>query len=230
MGKILKAYRAYNKKQWLKKFFAIGIPTAAVIGALWAVDILFLDRFVFDWLFIVLYVVFAAVIVKTLITALKTRPERLERHLYAISEKDRNAIISEFDESNSENGRFFLTDFLLLFTDGGGIIRYAKIGEVSVIGKAIWLASGKKAAMLKAKNKEEALEVAKKIQSRIPDDVVVEDEEPDEEQIKARETDKKILREIVGVPDSEEDSGEDGGEDDVEDNGEADEDDSGESE
>ena len=214
MGKILKAYRAYNKKQWLKKFLAIGLPTAAVIGGLWLVDVLVLERLVWDWLFIALYVVFAAVVVKTLFTALKTRPQRLERHLYAISEKDRSSIISEFDGTKSENGRFFLTDFLLLFTDGGGIIRYAKIGEVSVIGKAIWLASGKKAAMLKAKNKEEALAVAKKIQSRIPDDVIIEDEEPDEEQLKARETDEKILRDIVGIPESEED-----GEDDEDDEG-----------
>lgn len=201
MKNILKAYRDYNKKQWLRKFLMIGLPTAAVIGGLWALDILVLDGFVFDWLFIALYVVFAAVIVKTLVTALNTRPKRLERHLYAISEKDRNAIISEFDGAENENGRFFLNDFLLLFTDGGGIIRYAKIGDVSVIGTAIWLASGKKAAMLKAKTKEEALEVAKKIRSRVPDDVVIEEDELDEEQLKALENDEKIMREIVGVSD-----------------------------
>lgn len=221
MNKILKAYRAYNKRQWLKKFLAIGIPTAVVIGGLWILDVLVLESLVWEWLFIVLYVVFAAVVVRTLITALKTRPERLERHLYAISEKDRNAILSEFDETKSENGRFFLSDFLLLFTDGGGIIRYAKIGDVSVIGSAIWLASGKKAAMLKAKTNAEALEVAKKIQSRIPDDVVIEEDEPDEEQIRALEKDEKILRDIVGVPD--EDDGEDDEASDDNDSGETEE-------
>ena len=93
-----------------------------------------------------------------------------------------------------------------MFTDGGGIIRYAKIGEVSVIGKAIWLASGKKQVMLKAKTNEEALSVAEKIKSRIPDDIVIEDEEPDEEQIKAQETDQRILKDIVGIPADAEDA------------------------
>ncbi|MCH5203912.1 MAG: hypothetical protein J1F03_04135 [Oscillospiraceae bacterium] len=202
MEKILKAYRDYNLRHWRKIFLCAGIPIAVVIGGLWVLDVMVLERLVWEWLFVVLYVVFAAVIVKTLVTALRTRPKRLESHLYAISEKDRNVILKEFDEEKSENGRFFLTDFLLLFTDGGGIIRYAKIGEVSVIGTAIWLASGKKAAMLKAKNKNEALEIAKKIQERIPDDIVVEEEEPDEEQIQARENDEKILREIVGISDA----------------------------
>ena len=206
MEKIIKACKGYNLKKWLKGFLAAGLPIAVVIGGLWILDVTVLKKLVWEWFFIALYVIFAAVIVKTLITALNTRPKRLERHLYAISEKERNKIFEEFDEANGENGRFFLTDFLLLFTDGGGIIRYAKIGEVSVIGTAIWLASGKKTVMLRAKTKEEALDVAKKIQSRVPDDVVIEEEEPDEEQIQAMENDEKILKEIVGVPDRNEDN------------------------
>ncbi len=228
MKKILKAYRTYNLKNWRKIFLAAGLPIAVLIGALWILDVTLFKKAVWEWLFIALYVVFAAVIAKTLYTATKTRPARLERHLYAISEKERNEIFKEFDEKNSENGRFFLSDFLLLFTDGGGIIRYAKIGDVSVIGRNIWLASGKKAVMLKAKTNAEALEVAKKIQSRIPDDVVIEEEEePDEEQIRAQENDERILKEIVGVDLSEENA-ESGEEDeDVSDNSS---DDSGESE
>ncbi len=196
-------------KKWLKIFLAVGVPLFVVITVFFILDLTDLPIFggaVWTVLFIALYVVFAGVIIKTLITARKTSPARLERHLYAISEKERNAIFSEFDETKSENGRFFLSDFLLLFTDGGGIIRYAKIGEVSVIGKAIWLASGKKQVMLKAKTNEEALSVAEKIKSRIPDDIVIEDEEPDEEQIKAQETDQRILKDIVGIPADAEDA------------------------
>ena len=200
MEKIIKACRDYNLKKWLKTFLCAGVPIAVLIGVLWVLDVTVLKKLVWEWFFIALYVVYAAVIVKTLITALKTRPQRLERHLYAISEKERNKVFEEFEQAKDENGRFFLSEFLLLFTDGGGIIRYAKIGEVSVIGTAIWLASGKKAVMLKAKTNEEALDVAKKIQERIPDDVVIEEEEPDEEQLRAMETDAKILKEIVGVP------------------------------
>ena len=196
-------------KKWLKIFLAVGVPLFVVITVFFILDLTDLPIFggaVWTVLFIALYVVFAGVIIKTHITARKTSPARLERHLYAISEKERNAIFSEFDETKSENGRFFLSDFLLLFTDGGGIIRYAKIGEVSVIGKAIWLASGKKQVMLKAKTNEEALSVAEKIKSRIPDDIVIEDEEPDEEQIKAQETDQRILKDIVGIPADAEDA------------------------
>lgn len=220
MEKILKACRAYNLKKWLKIFLCAGVPIAVLIGVLWVLDVTVLKKLVWEWFFIALYVVYAAVIVKTLVTALKTRPQRLERHLYAISEKERNKVFEEFEQAKDENGRFFLSEFLLLFTDGGGIIRYAKIGDVSVIGTAIWLASGKKAVMLKAKTKEEALEVARKIQDRIPDDVVVEDEEPDEEQVKAMETDAKILKDIVGISDNNDDEVEE--ETDISDDGESD--------
>lgn len=204
MEKIINACRAYNIRKWLRVFLAAGLPTAVVIGGLWILDVTVLKRLVWEWFFIALYVVFAAVIIKTLITAVKSRPGRLERHLYAISEKERGKIFEEFSEAKNENGRYFLSEFLLLFTDGGGIIRYAKIGDVSVIGTAIWLASGNKSVMLKAKTNEEALEVAKKIRDKIPDDVVVEEEEPDEEQIQARENDEKILKEIVGIRESDE--------------------------
>ncbi len=202
-------------KNWLKIFLAVGVPLFAAITVFFILDLTGSPIFggvMWTVLFAALYVVFAAVIIKTLVTARKTRPERLERHLYAISEKERNVIFGEFDETKSENGRFFLSDFLLLFTDGGGIIRYAKIGEVSVIGRAIWLASGKKQVMLKAKTNEEALSVAEKIKERIPDDIAVEDEEAeveeelDEEQIKAQETDQRILKDIVGIPENREES------------------------
>lgn len=204
-------------KKWLKIFLAVGVPLFVAITVFFILDLTGSPIFggvMWTVLFVALYVVFAAVVIKTLITAQKTSPARLERHLYAISEKERNAIFSEFDETKSENGRFFLSEFLLLFTDGGGIIRYAKIGEVSVIGKAIWLSSGKKQVMLKAKTNEEALSVAEKIKERIPDDIAVDDEEAaieveeelDEEQIKAQETDQRILKDIVGIPDSSESS------------------------
>lgn len=220
MENILKACRAYNLKKWLKIFLCAGVPIAVLIGVLWVLDVTVLKKLVWEWFFIALYVVYAAVIVKTLVTALKTRPQRLERHLYAISGKERNKVFEEFEQAKDENGRFFLSEFLLLFTDGGGIIRYAKIGDVSVIGTAIWLASGKKTVMLKAKTKEEALEVARKIQDRIPDDVVIEDEEPDEEQVKAMETDAKILKDIVGISDNNDDEVEE--ETDISDDGESD--------
>ncbi len=216
MKKILKAYRDYNMKNWRKIFLLAGLPVLAVITVLFVLNLTGVPPFggtVWNWLFIALYVVYAVVVIKTLYTAVKSRPARLERHLYAISEKERNTVFEEFDLSKSENGRFFLSEFLLLFTDCGGIIRYAKIGEVSVIGKAIWLASGKKAVMLKAKTNEEALEVAKKIQERIPEDTVIEDEEEEltEEQIKAQETDEKIMKDIVGIKtDEETDSGDNG--------------------
>ena len=86
-------------KKWLKIFLAVGVPLFVVITVFFILDLTDLPIFggaVWTVLFIALYVVFAGVIIKTLITARKTSPARLERHLYAISEKERNVIFRDF--------------------------------------------------------------------------------------------------------------------------------------
>ena len=114
-----------------------------------------------SWLFTAIMIVSGFFFVCGMLIVLVIDPKRLRTHLENLPSADREQLISDYENAGKpENGRFFLSKFMLYFTFGGGIMRYAIIDRISIYPNGLWIESVSRSVLLKTgktENKEALL-------------------------------------------------------------------------
>ncbi len=190
---IIKACRAY-----LLRSRAVPIAVSAVLTAIFAAlalnaDLIFGEELNLMWLFLVLGALTLVFLLREIYVNVFSKPGRLRVHLSNLPSEDRVRVLEEFPHVTPEHGRYFLSEFIIFFPFDSGIIRYAKIDEVSVYPNSIGINGGGRLFFLKTEKSEDPAELAQKLRDRIPDKPEepksedFEDELPDNKEIEVTE-------------------------------------------
>lgn len=172
MKKLLRDFRIYT----LKKNIGLLIGLLAAIGAdlgVWfalsangdeaTVKAIMTVR----WLFIAVITICGFLFVYTIATKLISDPNKLKGHLENLPAGDREQLLDEYEKADApENGRFFLSKFMLYFTFGGGIMRYSIIDRISIFPKGLWVESVSRSVLLKTASCEDKTELMNKLIER----------------------------------------------------------------
>lgn len=169
MKKLLRDFRVYT----LKKNIGLLVGLLAAIGAdvgLWFALSLNGDEktvmtiMTIRWLFIAVITVCGFLFVYTIATKLISGPNKLKGHIENLPSGDREQLLEEYAKAGApENGRFFLTKFMLYFTYGGGIMRYSIIDRISVFPKGLWIESVSRSVLLKTAPSEDKAALMNKL-------------------------------------------------------------------
>ncbi|MGN0669054.1 MAG: hypothetical protein ACI4JZ_00755 [Oscillospiraceae bacterium] len=84
--------------------------------------------------------------------------KRFKGHLENLPSAEREQLLKEYQTVEmNENGRFFLSKFMLFFGNGGGILRYSIIDRISIFQKGLWIESVSRSVLLRTgKNEDKA--------------------------------------------------------------------------
>ncbi len=186
---IIKACRAY-----LLRSRAVPIAVSAVLTAVFAAlalnaDLIFGEELNLMWLFLVLGALTLVFLLREIYVNVFSKPGRLRVHLSNLPSEDRVRVLEEFPHVTPEHGRYFLSEFIIFFPFDSGIIRYAKIDEVSVYPNSIGINGGGRLFFLKTEKSEDPAELAQKLRDRIPD----KPEEPESEDFEDELPDNKEI-------------------------------------
>ena len=111
-----------------------------------------------QWLFIAVLIVCGFLFIHGVVTQFVVDVRRLKGHLENLPTAEREQLLEEYEAAEmSENGRFFLSKFMLFFGNGGGILRYSIIDRISIFQKGLWIESVSRSVLLRTgKNEDKA--------------------------------------------------------------------------
>ncbi len=156
MKKLLNDFRKYRLKQSLPRLIII-LAIICVYTVVWFVLPDDVQRN-FLWLYVVFWVVGGASLIWVISNILFINPRQLKGHLENLPTAEREQLLEEYEAAEmSENGRFFLSKFMLYFGFGGGILRYSIIDRISIFQKGLWIESVSRSVLLRTgKNEDKA--------------------------------------------------------------------------
>ena len=111
-----------------------------------------------QWLFITELIVCGFLFIHGVVTQFVVDVRRLKGHLENLPTAEREQLLEEYQTAEmNENGRFFLSKFMLYFGFGGGILRYSIIDRISIFQKGLWIESVSRSVLLRTgKNEDKA--------------------------------------------------------------------------
>lgn len=111
-----------------------------------------------QWLFIAVLIVCGFLFIHGVVTQFVVDVRRIKGHLENLPTAEREQLLEEYKTAEmSENGRFFLSKFMLYFGFGGGILRYSIIDRISIFQKGLWIESVSRSVLLRTgKNEDKA--------------------------------------------------------------------------
>ncbi len=172
LKKIISDFRIFALKKNAVKLIVLLLTAAADAGLWFFLSVNASEETVntllsIQWLFVSVLTVCGVLFVYTAVTQIIIDPNRLKGHLENLSSDDREQLVSDYNSAgNPENGRFFLSKFMLYFTYGGGIMRYSIIDRISVFPKGLWVESVSRSVLLKTSPKEDKSELMNKLIER----------------------------------------------------------------
>lgn len=163
MKKLLKDFRKYKLKTNAVKLAlllaAIGADVGIWVGVSMNASVEMVKSLLsMQWLFIAVLIVCGFLFVHGVVTQFIIDIKRLRGHLENLPTADREQLLEEYETAEmSENGRFFLSKFMLYFGFGGGILRYSIIDRISIFQKGLWIESVSRSVLLRTgKNEDKA--------------------------------------------------------------------------
>ena len=163
MKKLLRDFRVYKLKTNAVKLAALLAAIGADVG-IWfglsasaSVDTV-KTMLSLQWLFIAVLIVCGFLFVHGVVTQFVVDVKRLRGHLENLPTAEREQLLEEYETAEmSENGRFFLSKFMLYFCFGGGILRYSIVDRISIFEKGLWVESVSRSVLLRTgKNEDKA--------------------------------------------------------------------------
>lgn len=156
MKKLLNDFRKYRLKQSLPRLIII-LAIIVIYTVVWFVLPDDVQRNSL-WLYVVFWAVGGAGLLFVISTALFINPRQLKGHLENLPTAEREQLLEEYETAEmNENGRFFLSKFMLFFGNGGGILRYSIIDRISIFQKGLWIESVSRSVLLRTgKNEDKA--------------------------------------------------------------------------
>ena len=163
MKKLLRDFRVYKLKTNAVKLAALLAAIGADVG-IWfglsasaSVDTV-KTMLSLQWLFIAVLIVCGFLFVHGVVTQFVVDVKRLRGHLENLPTAEREQLLEEYETAEmSENGRFFLSKFMLYFCFGGGILRYSIVDRISIFAKGLWVESVSRSVLLRTgKNEDKA--------------------------------------------------------------------------
>lgn len=163
MKKLLKDFRVYKLKTNAVKLAILLAAIGADVG-IWfglsasaSVDTV-KTMLSMQWLFIAVLIVCGFLFIHGVVTQFVVDVRRLKGHLENLPTAEREQLLEEYKTAEmSENGRFFLSKFMLYFGFGGGILRYSIIDRISIFQKGLWIESVSRSVLLRTgKNEDKA--------------------------------------------------------------------------
>lgn len=161
MKKLLKDFRVYKLKTNAVKLALLLVVIGADIGIWFGLSTSASVETVksllsMQWLFIAVLIVCGFLFVHGVVTQFYVDPKRLKGHLENLPTADREQLLEDYAAAEkSENGRFFLSRFMLYFCFGGGILRYSIIDRISIFTKGLWIESVSRSVLLRTGKKED---------------------------------------------------------------------------
>ncbi|MCI7759140.1 MAG: hypothetical protein MSH49_03850 [[Eubacterium] saphenum] len=163
MKKLLRDFRIYKLKTNAVKLAILLAAIGADIGIWFGMSASASVETVktmlsMQWLFIAVLIVCGFLFVHGVVTQFVVDVNRLRGHLENLPTDDREQLLEEYAAAgDSENGRFFLSKFMLYFGYGGGILRYSIIDRISIFQKGLWIESVSRSVLLRTgKNEDKA--------------------------------------------------------------------------
>lgn len=163
MKKLLKDFRVYKLKTNAVKLAillaAIGADVGIWFGLSASASVETVKTMLsMQWLFIAVLIVCGFLFIHSVVTQFVVDVRRLKGHLENLPTAEREQLLEEYKTAEmSENGRFFLSKFMLYFGFGGGILRYSIIDRISIFQKGLWIESVSRSVLLRTgKNEDKA--------------------------------------------------------------------------
>lgn len=163
MKKLLKEFRVYKLKTNAVKLALLAAAIGADAGIWFGLSASASAETVktllsLQWLFIAVLIVCGFLFVHGIVTEFIIDPKRLRGHLENLPTAEREQLLEEYETAEmSENGRFFLSKFMLYFCFGGGILRYSIVDRISIFQKGLWIESVSRSVLLRTgKNEDKA--------------------------------------------------------------------------
>ena len=163
MKKLLRDFRVYKLKTNAVKLAILLAAIGADIGIWFGMSASASVETVktmlsMQWLFIAVLIVCGFLFIHGVVTQFVVDVRRLKGHLENLPTAEREQLLEEYKTAEmNENGRFFLSKFMLYFGYGGGILRYSIIDRISIFQKGLWIESVSRSVLLRTgKNEDKA--------------------------------------------------------------------------
>lgn len=154
MKKLLKDFLRYKLKTNAVKLAllaAIGADIGIWIGVSASATVETVQTLLnLQWLFVAVLIVCGFLFVHGVVTQFVIDIKRLRGHLENLPTAEREQLLEEYQTAEmNENGRLFLSKFMLYFCFGGGIMRYSIIDRISIFQKGLWIESVSRSVLLR---------------------------------------------------------------------------------